>query len=105
MRWAARLWKARAHAAMLAYRRWWRSVRWPWLALAGCESGQRWDYVGLHHGGLQFHPGTWTAYRRPKDPPYAYQASPAAQIAVGKRVLAVQGWGAWPVCSYRIGAR
>ena len=105
VRWSARLWLTRARQARRAYERWWRSVQWPWIALARCESGVRWTYHGLHDGALQFHPGTWSAYRRAKDPPFAYLASPAQQIHVAERVLAAQGWGAWPVCSYRIGAR
>ena len=85
----------------------------PWCSLAQCESGGTWDYDasrysfgnGLFDGGLQFHPSTWTDYKDPGDPQYAWQASPARQIAVAERVLAAQGWGAWPTCSRKLGLR
>ena len=35
--------------------------------------------------------------------PYAYQASREQQITVAERVLASQGWGAWPACSAKLG--
>lgn len=81
----------------------------PWLSLAGCESSGNWAYNGSSgfDGGLQFEPGTWSAYRRNVRgaPPYAYQASPAVQVAVARLVLAAQGWGAWPECSAKLGLR
>lgn len=78
-----------------------------WAALASCESGQNWSYNGGSgfDGGLQFHPGTWSAYRLPGYPAYAYQASAAQQVAVAERVLATQGWSAWPACSAKLGLR
>lgn len=97
----------------------------PWATLADCESGDwtaggfvegsaRWDYGapgGFAHdgyeqyeGGLNFHPGTWDTYRH-DEPARAYQASPSEQVAVAERVLADQGWGAWPVCAVKIGLR
>jgi hypothetical protein len=78
-----------------------------WGALASCESGQDWSYNGGSgfDGGLQFHPGTWSSYRLPGYPAYAYQASAAQQIAVAERVLADQGWLAWPACSLKLGLR
>lgn len=83
------------------------TVPYPWNAVASCESGGRWDYNGSSgfDGGLQFHPGTWTAYRLPSYPAYAYQASAYQQVQVAERVLAAQGWGAWPVCSRKLGLR
>lgn len=108
-RWTLRLWRSRANrceaersALRAAY-----VVSEPWRSLAACESGGRWSYNGSSgfDGGLQFHPGTWSAYRRPGDPPYAYLATPAAQVAVAERVLAVQGFGAWPACSRLLGLR
>lgn len=78
-----------------------------WDRLAECESDGRWDYNGLSgfDGGLQFHPGTWSAYRSPSDPAYAWQASRARQIAVAERVLEAQGWAAWPSCARQLGLR
>jgi uncharacterized protein YabE (DUF348 family) len=76
-----------------------------WYDLARCESGGRWDYNGSsgYDGGLQFHPNTWTRNKISGYPAYAYQASPAQQIEVGKRVQARQGWSAWPSCARKLG--
>ena len=75
-----------------------------WDRLAQCESGGRWSLnVGAHDGGLQFAPSTWRAFGGTQYAAEAWQASRAEQIAVAERVLAAQGWGAWPVCSKRIG--
>jgi murein DD-endopeptidase MepM/ murein hydrolase activator NlpD len=78
-----------------------------WDALSLCEAGGRWAYDGSSgfDGGLQFHPDTWTAYRLPAYPERAYEATRDQQIAVARRVLASQGWQAWPVCSRRLGLR
>jgi hypothetical protein len=78
-----------------------------WDRLAQCESGGQWNYNGPSgfDGGLQFHPGTWSAYRLPGYPAYAYLASRVQQIRVAERVLASQGWGAWPACSAMLGLR
>lgn len=88
-----------------------------WDALAMCETGAytgspEWDY-GPHsnwgskkfHGGLQFHPTTWTGFGGTAYAPYAYQATREQQIAVAEKVLASQGWGAWPHCSAKLGLR
>lgn len=88
-----------------------------WGRLADCESGfrddggnvipesRRWDFSsGFFEGGLQFHPTTWEEFRDPSMPGHAGQATPEQQIAVAERVLDAQGWGAWPLCSKRIGA-
>lgn len=75
-----------------------------WDRIAECESGQNWNTNtgNGYSGGLQFHPETWRAYggRGP-----AHKASKDHQIEVAERVLAKQGWGAWPVCSRRAGMR
>ena len=102
-----------------------------WQALADCESGDwledgshtpgsaRWDWAKpgtpvpfgttIHHGGLQFLPSTWEwvagdlgilgTY------PHAYDAPPAVQVQAAEVLQNRQGWGAWPVCSRRIGLR
>jgi hypothetical protein len=41
----------------------------------------------------------------PGYPEVAWQATRVQQIQVGRRVLAEQGWQAWPVCSRRLGLR
>lgn len=93
-----------------------------WYRLADCESGvrqggtpvagsARWDYgldpseTAPFEGGLQFAPSTWDQFRDPGMPNHAAHASPAQQIAVAERVLAAQGWRAWPVCSRMLGLR
>lgn len=83
-----------------------------WDSLAECESHGEWGYGphstwGSHRfeGGLQFHPATWDAYRPAGYPHAAYLASREQQIVVGERVLAAQGWGAWPTCSRELGLR
>ena len=78
-----------------------------WDRLADCESGGDWSYNGSSgfDGGVQFHPGTWSAYRQDGEPAYAYQATREQQIAIAERVLAAQGWTAWPACARELGLR
>ena len=80
---------------------------WPWRRLAECESGRHWSYNGSsgYDGGIQFHPGTWSSFKLARYPRFAWQASPRMQVLVGRRVLASQGWGAWPACSRALGLR
>jgi LysM repeat protein len=74
-----------------------------WDAVAQCESGGNWaiNTGNGYSGGLQFSASTWAAYGGTGS---AAQASKATQIAVAERVLAAQGWGAWPTCSAKVGA-
>lgn len=76
-----------------------------WDALAGCEAGGNWgiDTGNGFQGGLQFSPSTWSGYGGGEFAPTANQASREQQIIVGERVLAGQGWGAWPSCSAQLG--
>jgi uncharacterized protein YabE (DUF348 family) len=82
-----------------------------WDELARCEASGRWDVVRHVHetlsyfGGLQFDPRTWDEFRPAGFPDLASEASREQQIAVAERVLAVQGWKAWPACSRRLGLR
>ena len=69
-----------------------------WDAIAQCESGGNWHLDGEYDGGLQFHPDTWLAHGGGKYARYAWQASREQQIAIGEKVLAAQGPGAWPHC-------
>jgi resuscitation-promoting factor RpfA len=73
-----------------------------WDRVAGCESGGNWaiNTGNGYHGGLQFSQGTWAAHGGGEFAPSASQATREQQIAVGERVLATQGRGAWPVCGY-----
>jgi resuscitation-promoting factor RpfA len=77
-----------------------------WDRVAQCESGGRWDINTGNgfQGGLQFTPTTWRGFGGAEFAPSAHQASKAQQITVAERVLAKQGWGAWPVCSRKAGA-
>ena len=76
-----------------------------WDRLAQCEAGGHWSiHTGNgFHGGLQFSPSTWNAYGGNRYAPNAYQATREQQIAVAEKVLAGQGWGAWPSCSRKLG--
>ena len=78
-----------------------------WDRLAMCESTQNWsaNTGNGYFGGLQFDRGTWLRHGGAAFAPRADLASRTAQIAVAERTLAVQGWGAWPVCSRRLGLR
>jgi len=73
-----------------------------WDALAQCESGGNWaiNTGNGYYGGLQFTLGTWQANGGTGNPA---SAGRGAQIAVAERVLASQGWGAWPACSAKLG--
>lgn len=76
-----------------------------WDKLAQCEAGGNWhiNTGNGYHGGLQFSPSTWRAYGGDQYAPYAYMATREQQIAIAEKVLAGQGWGAWPSCSSRLG--
>ncbi|MFP5019340.1 transglycosylase family protein [Pseudonocardia phyllosphaerae] len=75
-----------------------------WDKLAQCESGGDWSISTGNgfSGGLQFTPSTWKAFGGSGSPT---SASKSEQIAVAKRVLAEQGWKAWPACSKKLGLR
>ena len=76
----------------------------PWDRLAQCESSGNWGINSGNgfSGGLQFTAGTWRAFGGQGA---AHHASREQQIAVAERVLAKQGWGAWPACSRKLGLR
>jgi LysM repeat protein len=78
-----------------------------WDRIAACESGGNWSINtgNGYYGGLQFTQSTWDAYGGQAYASRADLASRDAQIAVATKVQASQGWGAWPVCSYKAGAR
>jgi resuscitation-promoting factor RpfA len=71
-----------------------------WDQAARCESGGNWaiNTGNGYQGGLQFAPGTWSAYGGGEYAPAAHLATREQQMAVAERVLAHQGRGAWPVC-------
>ncbi len=73
-----------------------------WDALAQCESGGNWDINTGNgfYGGLQFTQQSWNGVGMSGSPA---NASRAQQIEAAERLLAIQGWGAWPACSARLG--
>lgn len=75
-----------------------------WDKLAQCESGGNWSINtgNGYYGGLQFNLGTWQRYGGVGSPA---AASREQQIAIAQKVLATQGWGAWPACSAKLGLR
>ncbi|GAB7029341.1 transglycosylase family protein [Streptomyces sp. NPDC021749] len=76
-----------------------------WDRLAGCESGGNWriDTGNGFSGGLQLAHRTWRSFGGQAYGSRAARATRAQQIQVAERVLARQGWGAWPACSARLG--
>ena len=78
-----------------------------WDRLAQCESGGNWhiNTGNGYHGGLQFNPQTWQANGGGQFAATADQATREQQIVVAERVLASQGWGAWPACTSKLGLR
>ncbi|WP_328316712.1 transglycosylase family protein [Streptomyces sp. NBC_00388] len=77
----------------------------PWGCIAECESGGRWDTNtgNSFYGGLQILQSTWVEYGGRAYAPRADLATREQQITVAERILAAQGWQAWPVCSKRYG--
>lgn len=75
-----------------------------WDRLAMCEASGNWaaNTGNGFSGGLQFTPSTWRAFGGQGA---AHQASRETQIAVAEKVLAAQGWKAWPACSAKLGLR
>lgn len=78
-----------------------------WDALAQCEAGGDWanSSNGTYFGGIQIHPQTWAGYGGTEYAPQAHLATREQQIAIGEKILAEQGWGAWPACSAQLELR
>jgi hypothetical protein len=78
-----------------------------WDRLASCESGGRWHIAtgNGYYGGLQFSASTWRGSGGTRYASSAHRASRVQQIRIAERVKAAQGWGAWPVCSRKVGLR
>ena len=99
----------------------------PWATLAECESGlwdananpirgsAHWDYGAPgafsrpnypFHGGLNFHPKTWS-WVAPMvglgHIEFAYLATPQEQVRVAEKVRELQGFQAWPTCARKLG--
>ena len=73
-----------------------------WDALAQCESGGNWpiNTGNGFYGGLQFTQQSCNGVGMSGSPATATRAQ---QIEAGERLLAIQGWGAWPACSAKLG--
>lgn len=77
-----------------------------WDELAACESSGDWhiDTGNGFFGGLQFTPGTWREFGGTRFAASAHEATRVQQIQIAERVLEVQGPGAWPGCTAKLGA-
>ena len=75
-----------------------------WARLRNCESGGRYttNTGNGFYGAYQFHPRTWRNLGYPGLP---HQAPPEMQDEAAHKLQARSGWGQWPVCSRRVGAR
>ena len=75
-----------------------------WARLRKCESGGNYaiNTGNGFYGAYQFHPRTWRGLGYPGLP---HQAPPEMQDEAARKLQARSGWGQWPVCSRRIGAR
>jgi uncharacterized protein YabE (DUF348 family) len=78
-----------------------------WDAISSCEAGGNWaiNTGNGFYGGVQFDQGTWEASGGLRFAPRADLATREEQIAVASVTQSRQGWGAWPVCGGRAGAR
>ncbi|MBX7434731.1 transglycosylase family protein [Mycobacterium sp. Y57] len=78
-----------------------------WDALARCEAGGNWaiNTGNGYFGGVQFDQNTWERNGGLRYAQRADLATREEQIAIAEVTRARQGWGAWPTCSGRIGAR
>lgn len=77
-----------------------------WYALMQCEAGSSGGWSANtgngYYGGLQF---TLSSWRAAGGSGYPHQASAAEQIKRGQILQRMQGWGAWPHCSQKLGLR
>lgn len=73
-----------------------------WNNLAQCESSGNWSINTGNgfYGGLQFTLSSWDAVGGTG---YPNQASQSEQILLAQKLQAIQGWGAWPACSAKLG--
>jgi len=78
-----------------------------WDTLSQCEAGGDWtaDTGNGFYGGLQFTQSTWVENGGGRFARRANFANREQQIAIAQRVLATQGWIAWPACSAKLGLR
>lgn len=72
-----------------------------WDGLAMCESSGDWhiNTGNGFYGGIQFTMSTWLSFGGGRYASRADLATREQQIAIGEKVLASQGRGAWPGCT------
>jgi hypothetical protein len=75
-----------------------------WARLRKCEAGGNYtrNSGNGYYGAYQFSAGTWRSLGYPGLP---HQAPPEMQDEAAKKLQVRGGWGQWPACSRRIGAR
>jgi hypothetical protein len=75
-----------------------------WQRLRNCEAGGRYNANSGngYYGAYQFSAGTWRSLGFSGLP---HQAPPEIQDQAARKLQARSGWGQWPACSRRIGAR
>jgi resuscitation-promoting factor RpfB len=75
-----------------------------WSRLRKCEAGGNYtrNSGNGYYGAYQFAAGTWRSLGYSGLP---HQALPEVQDEAAKKLQARGGWGQWPACSRRIGAR
>lgn len=73
-----------------------------WNSLAECESGSDWsaNTENGYYGGLQFSLTSWGEVNGETRPD---AASPNEQIMRAEMLWELQGFGAWPACSAKLG--
>ena len=76
-----------------------------WNRLAQCESGGNWriNTGNGYYGGVQFSLGSWNAVGGNRYASRPHLATRTQQVAAAERLLTIQGWGAWPACSRKLG--
>ena len=75
-----------------------------WRRLRNCEAGGRYNANSGngYYGAYQFSAGTWRSLGFKGLP---HQAPAEIQDEAARKLQARSGWGQWPACSRRIGAR
>lgn len=73
-----------------------------WTTLRACESGNNYreNSGNGFYGAYQFTISSWTEVGEVGLPNLA---PPAVQDAAAQRLLTIQGWHAWPICSAMLG--
>jgi Transglycosylase-like domain len=75
-----------------------------WQRLRNCEAGGRYDRNSGngYYGAYQMSAGTWRSLGYKGLP---HQAPAEVQDEAARKLQARSGWGQWPACSRRVGAR